>query len=76
MFTHDGSMMAFGGGFMWIFWLVLLVAVVFVLKSTIGSNTGATAKQEDSPLDILKKRYARGDIDEEEFNQRRIELEK
>lgn len=76
MFSHDGSMMAFGGGFMWIFWLFLLVLLIFIIKAVVGNNPGSAPRQEDSPLDILKKRYARGDIDEDEFTRRRTELEK
>ena len=76
MFTHDGSMMAFGGITMWIFWLFLLVVVVFIIKAATGGNSGAGPGLKDSPIDILKERYARGEIDEEEFNRRRIELEK
>ncbi len=76
MFTHDGSMMAFGGGFMWIFWLILLVVLVFIIKAVFASNSGTGPRLNDSPLDILKERYARGEIDDEEFNRRRIELEK
>ena len=60
------------------FWLFLLVVVVFIIKAVTGGNSGSSAspRRKDSPLDILKERYARGEIDEEEFNRRRIELEK
>lgn len=76
MFTHDGSMMTFGGGLMWIFWLILLVVLVLIIKSLADSNSGSTRRQEDNPLNILKERYARGEINEEEFTRRRNELEK
>jgi len=78
MFTHDGSMMAFGGFSMWIFWLFLLVVVVFIIKAVAGGNSGSSSspRLNDSPLDIFKERYARGETDEEEFTRRRIELEK
>jgi putative membrane protein len=32
--------------------------------------------RQDSPLDILKKRFARGDIDQKEYLEKKAELEK
>ncbi len=71
----DGSGMWFGGGFMWIFWILLIVVIVWVIKAASGSGTGSNNNIEESPLEILKKRYARGEIDEAEFERRRKELE-
>ena len=65
----------FGGGFMWIFWIILVVLVVWAIKGVAGSGSGSGLQNPESPLDILKKRYARGEIDETEFNQRRKDLE-
>jgi putative membrane protein len=77
MFSNDGGMF-FGGVFMWIFWLILLVLVVFAIRAVAGSagaGSGTSQSTDESPLEILKKRYARGEIDEEEFKRRRRELE-
>ncbi|MCW8955973.1 MAG: SHOCT domain-containing protein [Gammaproteobacteria bacterium] len=74
MFDHDGWMI-FGGGLMWLFWIVLIVLLVMLFKSLFTTNTDTRPPAEDSPLTILKKRYARGEIDEDEFERRRKELE-
>ena len=72
----DGSGMWFGGGFMWIFWILLIVVIVWVIKAATDSGTGNNnSHSEESPLEILKKRYARGEIDEAEYERRRKELE-
>ena len=61
---------------MWVFWIVLIVIIVVLVKVA-GSGSGSTPSSPDkSPMEILKARYARGEIDEEEFNRRRHELEK
>lgn len=76
MFTHD-SWMGFGGGFMWIFWIALIVVIVMVGKyMTTNANSSSTPDKDDTPLTILKKRFALGEIDEEEFKRRSKELEK
>jgi len=72
---NDGSAMFFGGGGMWFFWIILFVVLVWIVKSATGSSAGNKSISEDSPLDILKKRYARGEIDEQEYMRRRKDLE-
>ena len=62
----------FGGGFMWIFWIVLVVLVIWIVQGSMGNNNSASG---DSALEILKKRYAKGEIDKDEFERKRKELE-
>ncbi len=61
---------------MWIFWILLIVGVVVLVRLLSGRDTGTPIERRESPLDILKTRYARGEISEEEFHRRREELEK
>lgn len=60
---------------MWIFWIILIILLVFLIKWLVSGDASTPAHRDDSALDILKKRYARGEIDEEEFERRRRELE-
>lgn len=63
----------FGGGFMWLFWIVLFVAIFWGAK-VISSNEKNTPDKHKSVLDILKDRYAKGEIDKEEYEQKRNDL--
>ena len=59
----------FGGIFMIVFWILILVGLVFVIKWLIQSTGGgrSDAASGNRALEILKERYARGDIDKSEF---------
>ena len=66
----DGHGFGFGGGFMWLFWILLIVEIAWAVKATAfpdRRNGGA----DKSPLEILQDRLARGEIDEEEFERKR-----
>jgi putative membrane protein len=67
---HGTGMM--GGGFMWMFWLFIILAIIFLIKAS--SDKSSSNEQRETPLEILEKRYARGEIDEEEFQRRKKEL--
>ncbi|WP_177419621.1 SHOCT domain-containing protein [endosymbiont of Lamellibrachia barhami] len=69
----NGFGMGFGGGFMWLFWILLIVAIVWAVKAAGGGSENPPGKQK-SALDILKERYARGEIDQKEFEQKRKDL--
>lgn len=68
----DCGGMLFGGGFMWLLWLLLFVGLFIVIKASLR---GSDAQQGESALEILKKRYARNEISEEEFKRLRKDLE-
>jgi len=64
----------YGGMFMWILFLIILGVVVYFIvqnlktKKDIGQTT-------ESPIEILKKRYAKGEITKEEFDKMKNELQ-
>ncbi|MDA8325039.1 MAG: SHOCT domain-containing protein [Nitrospiraceae bacterium] len=62
----------FGGIFMIVFWLLVILGIVYLVKALAGR--GAAPLKEETPLDILKKRYAKGEIDAEEFARRKKDL--
>lgn len=64
--------MVFGGGMM-ILWFVLLVGLIVLLVRWLGGTT----RQYDTPdaMELLKQRYARGEIDAAEFEERKNRLQ-
>jgi len=74
-----GGMMegaGFGSGygmfFGMIFWVLILIGIIALVIWAIQRSGGAgVAPQQESALDILKKRYARGEIDKEEFEEKK-----
>ncbi len=84
-----GSHHMWGGGPGWFFGPVLMfltlaaIAVLVVLlvrwlatgKSNFGGLTAPGGGPNTSPMDILKERFARGEIDKKEFEDRRKVLE-
>jgi putative membrane protein len=71
---YDGHMFGLGGGFMWLFWILIIVAIVLTVIAVSGSR-GSYKDKEKSALDIIKERYASGEIDQEEFEQKRKDLD-
>jgi putative membrane protein len=66
--------MIFGPLFMVVI-LALVIAIVVLLVRWLGgpwpSTTASHPPQGRAPLDILKERFARGEIDKEEYEERR-----
>ncbi|MFZ5907452.1 MAG: SHOCT domain-containing protein [Nitrospirota bacterium] len=79
------GMMNWGYGMGWfmgivniIFWVAVIVGVIYLIKwLSSSSKQGAwEAKTEDSAMEILRKRYASGEISKEEFEEKKRHLEK
>jgi putative membrane protein len=76
MIGHEEMVWGLGGWWMMIFWIIVVVAVIFFIKWLVerGRTGGETPEKQEDPLDILKKRYARGEIDKDEFGQKKKDL--
>ncbi|WP_436900938.1 SHOCT domain-containing protein [Halovenus halobia] len=75
---HDGWMESHGGtgGFLWMaLWMVVLVGIPLGLGYLFLTRRDASGGTTDDALTALRRRYAEGEIDEEEFDARRRKLQ-
>jgi len=64
----------FGWLMMFLFWILIIAAVVLGVRWFIYQGKLKGSSVEETPLDILKKRYASGEIDKEEFETMKRDL--
>ncbi len=78
-----GNMMGYGAWwgmgwlFMIIFWLVIILAVAGLAKWLFGGSPRGVlppAGHHKDALDVLRERYARGEIGRDEFEQKKRDL--
>ncbi len=70
------------GGFSWwwfmpifmiLFWGLVIWGIVALVRGLNGSR-GSNSSRADSALEVLKKRYARGEINKEEYEEKKKDL--
>ena len=64
----------YGGMFMWIIPLIVIGLLVYFIVQA-QKTKGLMPTQNESHLDILKKRYAKGEITKEEYESMKKDLE-
>ncbi len=76
-----GPGMMGGFGWMWfmwiffiIFWGLVIWGIVALIRGVSQSGSSDSSKA-DSALDVLKKRYARGEINKEEYEEKKKDLD-
>jgi putative membrane protein len=77
MMERCGQMPVFGMVFMFLFFgAVIFVTVVVVRWLLLRARARGAAMSQESPVDIVKGRYARGEISREEFERIFKDLER
>ncbi|MDP2659435.1 MAG: SHOCT domain-containing protein [Dehalococcoidia bacterium] len=85
MFPFGGMMGGWAGpgfagswGLRWlfplVFWGAIITGIVFLVRAAVQGNGKAQSQRGEAVLDILKKRYARGEITREEFETMKRDL--
>ncbi len=69
------GMGSFGWVFMILFWGLVIIGVVAVVKWLIGTlGSSDEVARQTTALQILEQRYARGEINREEFDEKKRDL--
>jgi putative membrane protein len=71
MYGYEHVGMGWGGLWMVLIWAIPILLVVLLVRYFTRDSGGKTVK---SALDILDARYARGEIDRDEYLKRRADL--
>ena len=58
-----------------IFWVLIIWAVVALIRGLASGGSDLASNRSDSALEVLKKRYARGEISKEEFEEKKKDLQ-
>ncbi len=71
---HDNAWTGFWGmhGLWWLFWLGVTVMFLVLLVRAAGRAQSST----ETPLELLQRRFAAGEIDTQEYEQRKATLER
>ena len=67
-----GGMFGFAPMALW--WVILIVAAVMLVRWLVGASAGRRSSGVGAGREILAERYARGEIDRDEFQKRRRDL--
>jgi putative membrane protein len=73
--NHGYGMGWFGGIFVILFWAVILGCIILAIRYLVTGKKGPSERSARDPLEILKERYASGEIDTEEFEERKKVLQ-
>jgi len=72
--SNYGWGMGFGFGWllMILFWVLVILGVIYLIKLIAGGKKGE--EKEPTAIEVLKKRYAKGEINKEEFEKVKNDL--
>ena len=73
---HHGMMGGGMGIIMFLFWILIIGALSLLISALVNgvSRARQDPKEASEPLNILKQRYARGEIDKAEYEDKRRNL--
>jgi putative membrane protein len=73
-FEGHGWGMGLAMGWWWIIGFIVVACVAWLIFRNVNTKNQSYFPENKSALDLLKERYARGEIDKEEFEERKKDL--
>lgn len=70
---HDYGYMVGMHAYWWVFWVVLVIALVFWVR---GDSSARRDRPRETPHEMLRRRLANGDISAEEYEKRKVILDR
>ena len=73
LLVHHGAMGGGMGIIMILFWVLIIGAFALLVSGAVNGIRGASQRdgERSDPIEILKQRYARGEIDQTEYEEKR-----
>ena len=76
------GMMNWGSGMGWgwsiimmVFWIAIIVGIIFLIRWVVlSTDRRHETRGEDSAMDILRNRYAKGEINKDEFEEKKKDI--
>jgi putative membrane protein len=62
--------------FSWLFWIALIAVLAIAIGWSYSNRRRKQGSSNDAALDILKERFAKGEIGKAEFEEKKRELNK
>jgi putative membrane protein len=76
-YYNDSFIWPFGSFFNILFWFIIIFGIIYLAANITSKSKPKDLKEPQKPdeaMDILRKRYASGEINQEEFNQKKKDL--
>lgn len=74
-FGHMYGWSLFGGAMMIVSWAVIILLAVLIIRALRGGRKGGEPERGGRAMDILKERYAKGEIGKEEYEAKKKDLQ-
>jgi len=60
----------------WVFWILVIIGVIWLLTRRSTSPPPSSESSNETPMEILKRKYAAGELSTEEYEERKEHLQR